>query len=74
MIMGMRAHIWSCARCGSILDAPRANPGTGEIAHKCCDCDRWQPLRAGESRAQERLPRPYIRRIPWPSSFVVFDL
>ncbi len=63
-IGAMPINLSSCSRCGSILDAPRANPSTGEIARKCCDCASWQPLPqalAGPPRRcrdQSRLPRP----------------
>ena len=64
MIGAMRINFVSCSRCGSILDAPRANPRTGEIARKCCDCASWQPLPQAftgsprRSSDQSRLPRP----------------
>ncbi len=54
----------SCSRCGSILDAPRANPSNGEIARKCCECAIWQPLPPAQIthyrgvEGQSRLPRP----------------
>ena len=64
MIGAMRIQLFACSRCGSILDAPRANPSTGEIARKCCECASWQPLPQAlaspprGSGSQSRLPRP----------------
>jgi hypothetical protein len=32
----------ACPHCGSLLDAPRINPQSGEPGRKCADCGRWQ--------------------------------
>ena len=37
--------------CGSFLDAPRANPASGDLARKCAACRDWYPVAAGPPRS-----------------------
>ena len=43
----------SCPECGSFLDAPRAHPGSGDLARKCASCRDWYPVANGGGDSPE---------------------
>ena len=50
---GEAVAVKSCPQCGSFLDAPRAHPGSGDLARKCASCRDWYPVASADVKPGE---------------------